>query len=437
MLAVYGLVALVVLVSSASAVDLDAADPCLEYIGNQRISFGKTAPRYDGLALKNWVIKTPTQIQQCLGSIPFNSAEALDTVSVIQSYLELYPFLDTNRSAQVLFRCSCYMSVDVPTQSCPDSMSCNSSAIRNSGTPFNLSVHTDKDLASIADKIKAGEASGAAAFSSSFDFHNTIRETIRQARDGHFHYGMPRGFGLSFVLQPINLFALEDTNDSSVLRFYVKSDESLGVHDRFFGQAGSGSLSSYVGREVLEIDGVPTLDYLVGLARKYPMSKDDSLSFNFLLFHTFVYRGTLFPESDTIKFKFGNHYDGTVKPIEEVNVNYIVLDTNERMASRAAMNANNNMRVKCSSKSKRDKDEHGQTISVIQHNYHRERHEEWHETVPLHNSLKQRMFVEQLLQETAPEVDKRAVHAQSTLGYINAPSHLLFFRLWELLPARR
>ena len=75
------------------------ADPCLKNLANNGITFGFAAPRYDGLALRQWKVKSVDMMRACLTSIPFSATDATQTIDAIQEYLLLYPFLDINRYA--------------------------------------------------------------------------------------------------------------------------------------------------------------------------------------------------------------------------------------------------------------------------------------------------------------------------------------------------
>lgn len=279
-------------------------------------------------------------------------------------------------------------------------------------------------------------------FASAYDFHVAIKNIVQQARDGHFHYTPPRGFGAYFVLQPMQLRAELDPNDPTLLRFFMKADASLGVHDQFFPNNNKAKLSSYVGREVVSIDGVPTYDYINSISRQFPMGKDDGINFNYWLFHVFTFRGLNLPQANSFKVEFAPTagQSGT----EEVTINYLVLDANQGISNRLALNraqtpgcrqkrsegASDTVPIDDSENVEEVEFVEGgeiKTISEIQRDLFTYNWEDWHTNTVLEDEFKQMKVIQDVLTEYAGTGKKRSVRSFSSQPFISQPPSSTYF----------
>lgn len=83
--------------------------------------------------------------------------------------------------------------------------------ISDSGAPYNLTINLDMNLRYLKGQVFN--------FTNEYDFHVAVRETLRQSRDGHLHYNLPKGYSGHYIIQPLAMIA--DMSEG-IMRFYVK-----------------------------------------------------------------------------------------------------------------------------------------------------------------------------------------------------------------------
>lgn len=171
----------------------------------------------------------------------------------------------------------CFQAISLPDQRKSQTLAQLRNLIRlysftdiaqNSPPPYNLQIGLEEEL----NRIESTE------YSNDFEFHNDLNMLFNQLGDAHTIYVHPAPYLSIVLLHPFFLGSIVNGETQTIT---VLQETSLGrfTYSRLTGI----SVSEYVGRNIVTINGQPAVSWLSELGKRAGTSKDSSVHFNLAL----------------------------------------------------------------------------------------------------------------------------------------------------------
>jgi hypothetical protein len=224
-------------------------------------------------------------VSLCLSALPFNDYIRATTIDSLTKSLALFTFLE--------------LAANPPRDNGLD-------------TP---SVILEAELARI---------SLSAQYSNDFEFQNDLVRVYGQLNDAHSLYFRPKNYAALTFYQPFNLIHYTDAAGTQIIA--ISQYFLPGIAD-YYRNHEKIELQQFAGAQLVEIEGIPALEYLEVWAAAFSgLSKDSSSRFNFALA-----RFLPLPEANnasTVQFHpgFFSYRRGLYGPIDQTSqpVSYLV-----------------------------------------------------------------------------------------------------------------